>query len=266
MASNWDAIVMDDYKAVMPLPWKRKWGIHYLYQPAFIQQGGIFSVEMLDRETINSFIVLIKHHFRFAELTLNYGNVSILPGLLKLRTNYILSLQRNYEELYKNYLPSFTKSLRRIRKFGLIYEKSEKYKNIIALYKKQYGQKLPFVAGDYKHFEKICSFLLTKKMLHARIAYNGDKKLLAAVILLCDGKRLYNIISCITEEGKKVEANYFLYDGIIREFAGAPYLLDLEGSDVKGIAGFYKKFNPELQPYPFIKFNNLPPIIKLLKK
>jgi len=35
MAVNWDAIVLNDYEAVMPLPWKKKLGIRYLYQPSF---------------------------------------------------------------------------------------------------------------------------------------------------------------------------------------------------------------------------------------
>jgi hypothetical protein len=33
MAVNWDALVLNDYEAVMPLPWKKKWGIYYLAHP-----------------------------------------------------------------------------------------------------------------------------------------------------------------------------------------------------------------------------------------
>ncbi len=42
-AGQWDALVLDDYQAVMPLTWRSKFGIRYLYQPAFTQQTGIFS-------------------------------------------------------------------------------------------------------------------------------------------------------------------------------------------------------------------------------
>ena len=267
MAEQWDAIVLGNYDAVMPLPWKRKWGIKYLYQPAFIQQGGIFSADKVDSKMILSFIELAQHHFRFAEITLNYKN-SVTSSTLTIqqRTNYILSLQRPYGKLYESYLSSFTKSLRRIRKFNLVYESSDNYKYIIGLYKKFYGEKLPFKTADYQKFGKVCNRLAVEKKIYARVAFDQEKKLLAATILLSDEKRLYNIISCITGEGKKVEANYFLYDEIIHEFSATPYALDLEGSDVKGIAAFYKKFNPHLQPYLFLKFNNLPPAIKLFKK
>jgi len=43
-------------------------------------------------------------------------------------------------------------------------------------------------------------------------------------------------------------------------------IFDFEGSDIKGIADFYKKFGTINQPYPFIKWNNLPAIVKFLKK
>src|SRR5436190_22577275 len=43
MADNWDALVMGDYEAVMPLTWKKKYGIHYLCQPFLTPQLGIFS-------------------------------------------------------------------------------------------------------------------------------------------------------------------------------------------------------------------------------
>lgn len=53
MAVNWDGLVLGDYEAVMPLTWKKKWGIKYLYQPAFFQQGGIFSSKKLNKVSID---------------------------------------------------------------------------------------------------------------------------------------------------------------------------------------------------------------------
>src|SRR5579864_8810325 len=63
-AGQWDALVLDDYEAVMPLPWRRKFGIRYLYQPAFTQQLGIFSKTPIP---VDSFLAEAKRHFRFAE-------------------------------------------------------------------------------------------------------------------------------------------------------------------------------------------------------
>jgi len=42
MADNWDALVLNNYEAVMPLPWRRKAGISYVFQPFLSAQLGIF--------------------------------------------------------------------------------------------------------------------------------------------------------------------------------------------------------------------------------
>ena len=46
MSKHWDALVMGDYTAVMPLTWKSKYGIHYLYQPFFAASLGVFGNDL----------------------------------------------------------------------------------------------------------------------------------------------------------------------------------------------------------------------------
>jgi hypothetical protein len=270
MAPGWDALVWNDYAAVMPLTWKKKLGIKYLYQPAFIQQGGIFCNTAVTPAVLQAFAEKAFSVFKFAEITFNYANAAIPPMndlSWSLRTNYVLDLQKTYEVHYGNYDPSFTKSLRRIRKFATAYEKSHDYGTIIQLYRDLYGKRLPyFKAIDFVHFEAICDRLSKEDNVITRVALGAGKQLLAGVVLLKDEKRLYNLISCITPEGRKLETNYYLYDKIIAEFSGEPLLFDFEGSDVKGIADFYRKFNPENQPYPYAQYNDLPPLVKLFKR
>lgn len=269
MAVNWDGLILNDYEAVMPLTWKKKLQIKYLYQPAFIQQGGVFSKTTIPKNILNLFLEKAITHFKFAEITFNYGNTGaqfLNDVEYSFRTNYILHLDMPYEKLYDNYDPAFTKSLRRLKKFGMRYEESEDFMSIIQLYRKLYSKRLPyFSVKDFTNFENTCRILSKENNIITRLALGPEKELLAAVVLLYDEKRLYNMISCITTQGKRVEANYYLYDKIISEFAGRNLLFDLEGSDVKGIAAFYKKFNPASQPYPFVRYNHLHPLVKIFK-
>src|SRR5438046_2470095 len=64
MCSNWDALVLDDYDAVMPLPWRRKWGLYYLYHPFAIAQLGLFGSE-LSPELLHGFLKNIPTKFRY---------------------------------------------------------------------------------------------------------------------------------------------------------------------------------------------------------
>ena len=269
MATNWDGLVLNDYEAVMPLTWRKKIGIKYLYQPSFVQQGGIFSNARLAADVINRFIEDSAKHFKFAEISLNYKNDVIgLPLQVeqRKRSNYVLALE-SYENVFQNYDHSFRKSLRRTEKFKMKYEKSEDYPTVIKLFEKLYGDRLSsFTTNDYKNFEAVCHVLQKQDKVITRIVFDPGQRMLAALVLLKDGSRLYNLLSCITGIGKKFAANDFLYDKIIEEFSGQGLLLDLEGSDVQGIANYYKKLNPVLQPYHFIKYNELHPILKVFKK
>src|SRR3954465_4726 len=42
LADNWSGLVINDYTAVMPIVWRKKWGIRYTYDAPFIQQLGLF--------------------------------------------------------------------------------------------------------------------------------------------------------------------------------------------------------------------------------
>lgn len=269
ITDHWDALVLDDYDAVMPLVWRKKWGVRYLYQPSFIQQLGVFGNHDLKAELMETFISKAFEQFDYADITLNFANHDgFLPAGIETieKNNYVLSLKRSYEEIYCQYLPAFTKSLRRIKKFNLEYKPSNDIAGTLELYEQLYAKRLQSVTSkDIDGFINICTNLQSTNDLVIRQVYQSGN-LLAVALLLKDDQRLYNMISCITDPGKKYEANYFLYDRLIEEFSGTSLLLDLEGSDLKGVAKFYQKMHPANQPYLHVKQNNLHPVLKLLKK
>jgi hypothetical protein len=269
MASQWDAIVLGDYEAVMPLTWKKKLGIRYLYQPAFFQQGGIFSRNPVPAALVHAFISLASLKFRFAELTLNHANTAEKNSLFKTtwRNNYILPLHPSYETIHRHFHSDLKQSVKKLADGALVYKKSMQYAETIELSKQLYQQRSASLADkDYLHLKQLCKYYTENRRLVVREVYDENgTELLAAALLLKDRNRLYNIISCLLPKGKKSKANYFLYDQLIREYAGRELILDFEGSDLPGIAFFYRKFTKENQPYPFIKYNLLPAPIRLLK-
>lgn len=271
MSENWDAIVLNDYEAVMPLTWKRKFGIKYLYQPAFFQQGGIFSNKLPDKKTCIAFISTAAAQFKFAEITLNHLNRNFLKESdfkFSFRNNYVLQLNKPYEYLSKQYDIYIKQRLKRLQKFELQYKISTDYTNAIKTYKKLYKDKMNGLKNkDYEHFESLCKYYLKEKRLVVREVWDKDgENMMACALLLKDDNRLYNIASSIFTEGKRKLANYFLYDAIIKEFSGHKLSLDFEGSDIPGIAYFYKKWANENQQYPFLKWNQLPKAIQWIKK
>jgi hypothetical protein len=263
-AGQWDALVLDDYAAVMPLTWRRKAGIRFLYQPAFTQQTGIFSREALPPDVIQAFLAATARHFRFAEIFLNHGNP--LPSL-RPQVNYILRLDAPYDQLAARYKKDLAYNLRRAARWDLCYSPWPGPGDLLETFRNLYSHRITSISpADYQRFEQLCIYLRKQQQLILRVVTSNELGLLATGLLLSDHKRLYLLQSSTLPKGRDVEANHFLLDQLIREFAGSGMVLDFEGSDIPGIAHFYANFGSTQQPYFFYRHNLLPWPVRLLKR
>jgi len=252
---QWDALVMGDYEAVMPLTWKKKWGVRYLYQPEFTQQLGIFSKDPIPSQLTEAFLKELGRHYKFAEIFLNYLNKH--PDLRPF-TNFILHLNAPYHKLERQYKGKLKYSLTKARHASLQYAADIAPVTVHSLYIQLYGRRMPHVkAKAYSRFQTLCHFLQEKGQLLVRGVRDHRQQLLATALLLRDKNRLYLMQSAVTAEGRKEQAGHFLLDRLIHEFAGQPLILDFEGSEEPGIAFFYKNFGSEDQPYYFLRRNEL---------
>ena len=259
MAKNWDAIVLNDYEAVMPLPWNKKFGFAYLYTPPFIQQLGIFSAVPVGETIAKSFVSLAQQQFRFAELFVNFGNGAVQP-------NYILPLLPGYQHIRHGYKNDLQKNLKHAATFAMHYQPCDDIEATVELYKSHYANRTPHVKErDYEQFKKVCQAAKTKNYLLIRRVVDDKDKLLAVTLLLRNNSRLYNLMSVTTIAGRHCEASHYLFDQLIAEFAGQDMVLDFEGSSIEGIANFYKKFGAVNQPYFMLRYNCLPWPFKYFK-
>jgi hypothetical protein len=74
VCENWDALIEDDYHAVLPLPRRKKYGIEYIFQPFYTNQFGVISREEVSVEKVNSFLQSIPERFRYVDIMLNSEN------------------------------------------------------------------------------------------------------------------------------------------------------------------------------------------------
>ena len=61
---TWDALVQDDYEAVMPLPYRKKGVLKYVYTPFFMPQMGIFSEREITLDETEAFLRGSIRHWR----------------------------------------------------------------------------------------------------------------------------------------------------------------------------------------------------------
>lgn len=267
MSPGWDALVMGDYKAVMPLTWRKKMGIRYLCQPAFCQQLGIFSAKEISREITEAFLLKAALSFRLIEINLNHANPLIIPA--GTAANFVLSLQPGYENIRAQYRRDLLKNLARTEKFSLKYTISEDVENALVQYRLLYGNRMNLRVMDFEAFSSLCKKWLPEGkcfVREVRLQEGKRDELLAIGLFLKDDSRIYNIASSTLPNGRTLEANHFLFDELIKEFSGQNLMLDFEGSDLPGVARFYQKFGPENQPYFFWKSNRLPAVLRWWKR
>lgn len=265
MAHQWDALIDEDHEMMMPLPFRKKFGIRYLFQPAFIQQLGIFSGKEITPELSTLFLEKAFQYFRFAEFTLNYSNPVADRFKPKQRSNYIIPLDEDLRFGIITNDKKFYRELEVAELAGLVYETGNDPSSSIHIYQKLYGSRFPFIRkNDFKNFEKLCLSLDENDVI-IRSAKKGDS-LHAQCLLIKYKDRLYNLANSTTDEGRASSANFFLLNEVVKEFSGRGLTLDLEGSDVEGIAYFYRRLGSSLQPYPFIRYNGLPWPLKLIKQ
>ncbi|MFM6926539.1 MAG: hypothetical protein ACKOU7_13615, partial [Ferruginibacter sp.] len=153
MAKHWDALVLGDYEAVMPLTWNKKYRIHYLYQPPFTACLGVFG-NAVSAETVNTFLKAIPATFKYLDIYFNPGNCFKLHDFsLYERMNYVLDLNNTYDHLYKAYRDNIKRNIKKAEQFGLMIHKNIPVAPVLQLAKEQAGTFAAMTEDDFTRFE-----------------------------------------------------------------------------------------------------------------
>ena len=263
MANYWMGIVLNDYEAVMPICYRKKFGIVYSYVPAFMQQLGWIGEMNIEWKEIEKYVF---DFVKYGDVMLNSNN-KFLDLQVETKSNFIIDLNNSYENIYTNYKSDLKQNLKKAAKEDFFYYASNDINEAIALYKKFYGNRMNGLsAKDFSNFKNLCSTLQQTNNCIVREVKNNNNELLAIALLLKDDNRIYNLANSTTTLGRKTEANHFLIDSILKEFVNTNLIFDFEGSDLAGVKSFYQKFGAVDEPYFHWHFNELPWWIRWAKK
>ncbi|MFI5163881.1 MAG: hypothetical protein ACHQHP_01395 [Bacteroidia bacterium] len=265
---NWEALVENDYESVMPLTGNKKYGISYLYPPYFAQQLGVFSKEKTEPEKVEEFLNAIPSHYKFLEINLNTRNTFEFLGFqIKKNTNIELSLDSSYEVLRKKFSEDTRRNIKKALKYEVYLKKDISPSDVIRVFRKNTGKKITnLTSKNYKTLLKLIESCIEKKQAEVWGAFSKENKLCAGVVWLIKNNRAIFLFSATDQQAKKSGAMFFIIDKFIQEHAGQKMILDFEGSNLPGLARFYKGFGSEEYVYLQVKKNNLPKPIRWLKR
>jgi len=245
VSPNWSALIKEDYKAIFPLPIKKKLGISYISQPLFTQKLGLFSVN--DLEDVKSFLKAIpkKVWIRSLQIHNQLDNA-------KTKDNFELDISDDVEEVRKKYSQNVKRNLKKTVQHDLQIKKCES-SALIQLFKENKGKEVAELNSKaYSTLLELLDKIQQKEKGNCLGMYKEGKLISAAFFTNCLKKSVF-LFSASNKTAKEIGANHFLIDTYIENFKKDSLILDFEGSMIPSLARFYASFGAEKKCYYLIE-------------
>ncbi len=266
---GWEALVKDDYTAVMPLTGGCRFGVHYLFQPFFAQQLGVFSKDIINSELLRGFFNSIPDKYRFVEIRLNSSN-TLDYSIKKIEYHHdiILDLSRDYPTVQDGYHTNTKRNLSKASSHNLRLEKEVSIDRIIALFRANRGASVSVWRNhEYDVLRHLCAEAISRGFAFLNgVADAESGEICCGALFLRWGGRIIFLFSGNNETGKESQAMTFLIDSVIQDNCNSPVVFDFEGSDDDNLARFYRGFGGSDVTYPSYYCNKLSAFGKFLLK
>jgi hypothetical protein len=244
LCGNWEVLVYEDYKAVLPVPLKKKLGLNFVIMPLFCQQLGVFS-EKDNCEINDNFLQFLKRNYKVFLYSFNHHN-SFSENLEK-KKNYTIPVSDYILLRRKKYFKG-RKSTAKCAQH-LIYKEIELNQEHLSFIEKNFkGLKKE---TDIKKFKDYLYFLNKNNSLKLSAAYL-EERLINVAVLVNESTQL-SLLGLINDESYKAENGpSFLIDKILDKYIHQKEF-NFMGSNIRGIEIFFKSFGGELQEYPYLQ-------------
>lgn len=249
---RWECWVYGDYDIVMPIPLQYKFGIKFVLQPIFCQQLGVFYKEEIPGELFKAFEKKL-HKYRVRAYSFNEENTERYSPKGESKVNYVLDLNRPYEEIRSQYKEKRRKDINRAKNKNLIVEESDEFE-VFHFFQKQFYPILNKISA-LKANDKLIRELRNRKRLKLfYIKYNGDY--IGAQIFNYSQNRIYCMTFYRNKDLDKYNTSAFIKNYLIEKEANKYLKLDFDGSMISGVASFIEGFGAEKKHYKtFSNFN-----------
>lgn len=243
---QWEILVYNDYEAVMPVPFVKKYGVKIVHNPKLCQQLGIFSGK--DDVNLNEqFLSYLENHYLIRAYPFNDGNQ--LHAKFRMKKNFLI-YPDVYEKVYARYSP---KRKRKLRLDEEVLEHSE-------VRTVSYDEVKPFIEAnivglskedDLAGFMEIYETSYQLKYL-SFLAFYYHGKMINAIATYSDCNMVALLGNFSDKEYVKLSGASLLIDRKIKETIET-HIFDFEGGDIPNIEEFFRGFRPELKPYGIIE-------------
>jgi hypothetical protein len=264
VSENWSALVAGDYRFVMPVVWKKKAGIKYIYQPFYTQQLGVFSREYIDPELIREMLRILYKKFRFAGFNLNIKN---LPGeegsfTMEDKSNYVLTLDQDYSSHLSAFRTNTKRNIRKSVEYPDRLDRKLSTEELVRL--KRDNDVIQRSEDDYRWLTNLIE-TIRERDAGKIYAIRTDSEITSAAFFAFSKTRAIYLLSASSMKGKERKGMFRIVDTFIKDHAGSGLILDFEGSNIPSVARFFAGFGARAEIYQEVSFNRLPKPLNRLR-
>ena len=268
ICTHWDALIWGNYLYVMPLVNNRKFGIRYIYQPFFTQQLGVFSSLNVEPEIVDQFFDAIPREFRLTDMNLNLGN-SLKTFHFSSRQNitFHLNLQSDSTQIRAAYHSNTRRNIQKAIQQKIIIRPVNDISQFIRFTSENLKSKSPEIkTRHFSALEEVIRYALVNHSGEILGAWDPENNLVASVFFVKSNQTVIYLAATSNPSGTEKSAMFLLIDTFIGQNAGNSLTLDFEGSNIPGIARFYKGFGALPHTYYSVHQNRLPKLLRIIKK
>jgi hypothetical protein len=249
------------------LPVSKGFGLKLVQMPKDIQNLGLFSSnDRIVNEVMNVLSISHLKKYSFVSYSFVFQNNLGESDFVKKRVTHYLPLDATYTELFENYEQRHRRNVKDFHSQKITVMESENPEFIIEIRQKM-AEHIPLLR--LSEAQKI----IWRKLITECVARGSGKlyyavkdgKYLGGTFFLLGKKRHIFVFSSALPEEKEKKLAFGLVDRFIMDHCGENKILDLSGSDIKGISLFLRGFGSIKVFYDQLSINNLPYLLRLVK-
>lgn len=263
---GWNALVDDDDGAIMPLPWRQRFGIRYVYQPFLLQQLGPFGA-VASAERGDAFLRALPGSYRLLDLGLSASVMASPQGGIRTspRTDQMLRLTADAVSLRANYSTNHKRSLRKALEAGVEVERGFDPGQVLAfLVASEQFKRWGVDHRQQGTMERVFAVARAQGTARTYGAFQGGR-LVAVGFFVRWGGRVIFLKGVTSDAGREARAMHALIDAVIGDHAGSGEVFDLAGSNDPALARFYAGFGAEGHRYLRALVDRTSPLIRYFR-
>ncbi|MGB0166131.1 MAG: hypothetical protein ACPF8V_04685 [Luteibaculum sp.] len=251
---HWEALIFGDYEKVFPLPVNRKLlGFKQVYQPALCQQLGLFGKDITQTE-LEKAIHFIKKRYLRVNTNINHHNLELLAGSESIwpKTNMLLDLNRDYEEIQQGYSKALRKRIRKWKQVLAVRTVLD-VAGLCRFYFENLNSKLQVPISVQKQIEHLLNAVIQNNRGEILEVINEQGEPICMGFFIKDFGRIYNVFGASNTEGREKHAMAVLLDFMVENNSRKAQFLDFEGSEIEGVATFFSSFGTQIEKYGVLR-------------